>query len=182
MSNSNEARYPGNKIHPSAVIHPDVKIGTGNRIGPYCIIGAHAEWKGHEKEGRVIIGNNNTITGLVTIDSGSEGTFTEIKSNCYLMKSVHLGHDVFLDFNVTVSCGAKIGGHTWIGKDANIGLNAVIHQKQIISMGCIIGMGAVVTKKLVFEPYKKYAGNPAKLIGENDGHPNYTIYMNDYGV
>jgi acetyltransferase-like isoleucine patch superfamily enzyme len=31
----------------------------------------------------------------------------------------------------------------------------------------MIGMSAVITKKLITEPYSKYAGNPAKYIGNN---------------
>lgn len=171
-------RYPGNAISPLAWIHPDVKIGKGNTIGPFCMIGGPAEWKGWEMPGKVIIGDNNRLTGLVTVDSGTAG-HTMIGDGCYLMKHSHLGHDVILASGVTISCGAKIGGHTRIGKDANIGLNAVIHQNQKIEEGCMIGMGAVVTKKLKTEPYKTYAGNPAKLIGDNSNHPNYTIYLKD---
>lgn len=176
--NDYNRRYPGNSISPLAWIHNDVKMGTGNSIGPFCIIGAPAEWKGHEVQGRVTIGDNNTITGLVTIDSGAAGG-TAIGNNCYLMKHSHVGHDARIRNGVTISCGAKVGGHTEIGDDANIGLNAVIHQKQAIAEGCMIGMGAVVTKKLKTECYKTYAGNPAKLIGDNSNHPNYTIYLKD---
>jgi UDP-N-acetylglucosamine acyltransferase len=132
-----------------------------------------------EKIGSVIIGNNNVFTGHVTIDAGTEWN-TTIGDNCWLLKSAHIGHDVHIENDVTVSCGAKIGGHAHIGQGCNIGLNAVIHQKKIIKMGCMIGMGAVVTKKLITEPYKTYAGNPAKLIGENDKHPNYTIFQSEY--
>lgn len=170
-----------NQIHPTAIIHPNVILGEGNKIGPLCIIGFPAEWKGKEKEGKVLIGNNNTFTGLVTIDSGSEGN-TIIGDNCYFMKHSHVGHDAVIHNDVTVSCGAKIGGHTVIGKGSNIGLNAVIHQKQQIAEGCMIGAQAMVTKKLVTEPYKTYAGNPAKYLGENDKHPNYTIFMKEYPV
>lgn len=168
-----------NNIHPTAIIHPNIIIGDGNTIGPYCIIGFPAEWKGNEKEGKVIIGNNNTITGLVTIDSGAEAD-TIIGDDCYFMKHSHVGHDCIIENNVTVSCGAKIGGHSHVGKGSNIGLNAVIHQRQEIKEGCMIGAQAMVTKKLVTEPYKTYAGNPAKEIGVNDKHPNYTIYMQEY--
>jgi UDP-N-acetylglucosamine acyltransferase len=70
--------------------------------------------------------------------------------------------------NVVISCGVKVGGHTIIDSNVNIGLNAVIHQRQFIAKGCMIGMGAVVTKKLVTEPYTKYAGNPAKYLGHNE--------------
>lgn len=165
-------RYPGNDISPLAWIHQDVKMGTGNRIGPFCIIGGPAEWKGHEDSGRVWIGSNNTFTGHVTVDSGAEGD-TYIGDDCYLLKHCHVGHDCDIANGVTIACGAKIGGHTTVAGTANIGLNAVIHQRQLIAYGSMIGMGAVVTKTLLTEAYKIYAGNPAKLIGDNVRHPQY---------
>src|SRR5690348_5745210 len=162
---TNNERYPGNNIDDTAKIHPRVSIGKGNTIGPFCIIGWPPEWKGYEDQyGRVYIGDNNVITGLVTIDSGAEAP-TLIGHNCYLMKGSHVGHDAHIGNNVTISCGARIGGHAVVSDHSNVGLNAVIHQKQEIAEGCMIGMGSVVTKKLVTEPYKTYAGNPAKLIG-----------------
>ena len=114
----------------------------------------------------MIIRKGTRITGLVTIDSGARIP-TTIGENCYLMKHSHVGHDSVLGDNVTVSCGAKIGGHSYIGHHCNLGLNCTIHQKQVIKEGCMIGMGAVVTKALITEPYRKYAGVPAKDIGEN---------------
>jgi UDP-N-acetylglucosamine acyltransferase len=168
-----------NNIHPTAIIYPNVYIGENVTIGPYCIIGAPPEWKGHEHESKgVIIGNGTIITGLVTIDAGVERP-TTVGTNCYIMKHAHIGHDANIKSRVTISCGAKIGGHAVVNLDCNIGLNAVIHQKQNIAKGCMIGMGAVVTKKLITEPYKKYAGNPAKYIGENDVHPFYNIFQSE---
>jgi UDP-N-acetylglucosamine acyltransferase len=176
-----------NYIHHTAVIGPNVELGEGNYIGPFCIIGMPAEHKtfwpdrnccgglDEAQFGKVIIGNNNVFTGHVTIDAGTE-TDTVIGDNCFLMKSVHCGHDTQIGNDVTISCGAKIGGHTVVGNYSNIGLNAVVHQKQTIAEGVMIGMGAVVTKKLATEPYKTYAGNPAKMIGENLKHPNYEQY------
>lgn len=176
---TNNDRFPGNSIHHTAIIAEGVKIGTGNIIGPYCLIGLPPEWKGKEyNQGMVIIGNNNRITGLVTIDSGAE-TLTIIRNNCYLMKHSHVGHDSFLYDNVTLSCGAKIGGHTLINTGVVVGLNATIHQRQIIADGCMIGMGSVVTKNLKTFAYQKYVGNPARLLGDNDSHPNYTIFMKE---
>lgn len=172
---TNNERFPGNNIHDTVIIYEGVIIGTGNVIGPFCIIGAPAEWRGCDIiAGKVSIGNNNNITGLVTIDSGFIKP-TIIMDGCYCMKHCHIGHDATIHNNVTISCGSKIGGHCEIYPNANVGLNAVIHQKQNIAVGCMIGMGAVVTKKLITEPYKVYAGNPAKLIGENIKHPFYNI-------
>lgn len=164
-------------IHHTAVIGPNVTIEDDVYIGPLCIIGFPPEYKGKEHlDAGVVIGNGTRITGLVTIDSGTENP-TTIGDNCYLMKGVHCGHDSIIGGAVTLSCGAKIGGHAIIAFGCNVGLNAVIHQHQRIAAGCMIGMGSVVTKKLITEPYKTYAGNPARLIGENNKHPNYTIYQ-----
>lgn len=161
-----------NFIHPTAIIGDNVILGDNNYIGAYCIIGDPAEHKKYwgkqdgynEPKGKVIIGNNNVITGLVTIDAGTE-TPTVIENECFIMKHAHIGHDSFIMNNVTISCGAKIGGHSIIGESSNIGLNAVLHQFSIIKKGCMIGASAFF--KGESEPEMKYAGVPARKIGSN---------------
>lgn len=156
-------------IHPTAVIGNKVTIGEGCYIGPFCIIGYPAEHRklwGTESEYGVIIGDNVIMTGHCTVDAGTAYE-TIIGHNVMMMKGSHVGHDAIIHQNVTIACGAKIGGHCVIFHDSNIGLNAVIHQKVAIQYGCMIGMGAVVTKKAEMKPYRKYAGNPARDIGEN---------------
>jgi UDP-N-acetylglucosamine acyltransferase len=160
-------RYPGNNIHETAIIYDGVLMGTGNTIGAFCIIGSPAEWKNHtDGSGNVIIGNNNTITGMVTIDSGVNVP-TEIWDNCFIMKHAHIGHDAIIQSDVTISCGAKIGGHAIIGEKSNIGLNAVIHQKCIVPDGVMIGASGFVGKKSILKPQHKYAGVPVREIGIN---------------
>jgi UDP-N-acetylglucosamine acyltransferase len=155
-----------NNIHPTAIIGKNVILGDNNYIGAYSIIGDIAEHKGFwdKPKGKVIIGNNNIITGLVTIDAGTEQT-TYIGDNCFIMKHAHIGHDCTINNNVTISCGAKIGGHSTIGEKSNIGLNAVLHQYSQIKVGCMIGASAFF--KGESEPYTKYAGVPAKSLGQN---------------
>lgn len=154
-------------IHPTAVIGPNVTIEADVYIGPLCVIGMPPEWKGKEGEDKgVIISYGTRITGLVTIDSGAEDT-TFVGENCYLMKHSHIGHDAMLFPNVTISCGVKVGGHAVVGDGSNIGLNACIHQRAAIPYGCMIGMGTIVTKKTEMKPNRKYAGVPARDIGEN---------------
>lgn len=155
-------------IHSTAVIGDNVTIEDDVYIGPYCVIGMPPEWKGKEDEGKgVLIKKGTRITGLVTIDSGVE-KITTIGENCYLMKHSHVGHDAQLDDNVTLSCGAKIGGHSVIGNNTNIGLNAVIHQKVIVPEGCMIGASGFVGKKSILKPFHKYAGVPVKELGTNE--------------
>lgn len=167
------------KVHPTAFVHetvvlgPNVEICAEVYIGPYCLIGMPAEWKGREHEDKgVIICQGARLTGLVTVDAGVERQ-TIVGINSYVMKHSHIGHDAAIADHVTVSCGAKIGGHTEIGHHANIGLNAVIHQRQKIGEGCMIGMGSVVTKDLYCGPFGVYVGNPARFLRENTTHPSY---------
>jgi UDP-N-acetylglucosamine acyltransferase len=155
-----------NFIHPTAIIGDNVILGDNNYIGPYCIIGDKAEHKKYwgQEKGKVYIGNNNIITGLVTIDAGTlELTF--IGNDCFIMKHAHIGHDCLIQDYVTISCGAKIGGHSIIKANSNIGLNAVLHQFSVIQEGCMIGASAFF--KGESDSYTKYAGVPARKLGEN---------------
>ena len=155
-----------NFIHPTAIIGDNVIIGDGNYIGAYCIIGDKAEHKKfwQKEKGKVYIGDNNVITGLVTIDAGTE-IDTFIGNNCFIMKHAHIGHDCTILDTVTISCGAKIGGHSIIDNGANIGLNAVLHQFANVGENCMIGASAFV--KGDAKPNTKYAGVPAREIGSN---------------
>jgi UDP-N-acetylglucosamine acyltransferase len=158
----------GKFIHPTAVIGENVTIGNNAYIGPLCVIGYPAEWKGKEHNDMgVIIEDGARLTGLVTVDSGANRP-TIIGKDCYLMKHSHVGHDAILEDGVILSPGAKIGGHTIIGVNTNVGLNACVHQRLHIPYGCMIGMGAVVTKKTELVPKTKLAGVPAKIIGGNE--------------
>jgi UDP-N-acetylglucosamine acyltransferase len=155
------------EIHPTAQIADNVIIEDDVYIGPFCVIGFPPEWKGRENDMKgVIIKKGARLTGLVTVDSGADKP-TVIGENCYLMKHSHVGHDAVLEEGVTLSCGAKIGGHSIIRKGTNIGLNVVIHQKLDIPEGCMIGASAFVGKKSVLKPYYKYAGVPVKELGPN---------------
>ena len=156
-----------NFIHPTAIIGDNVILGDNNYIGAYCIIGDPAEHKKYwgQEKGKVFIGNGNMITGLVTIDAGTEAP-TIIQNGCFIMKHAHIGHDCIIMDNVTISCGAKIGGHSIIKEYSNIGLNAVLHQFTTIEIGCMIGASAFI--KGATEEFTKYAGVPAKKIGINE--------------
>lgn len=155
-----------NNIHSTAIIYDGVIIGTGNTIGPYCVIGSPPEWKGKHSVGNVIIGNNNIFTGLVTIDSGAEKT-TIIGNDCYLMKHSYVAHDTILKDNVTLSAGVKLGGCVTVEENTTIGMNATVHQKVIIPDGCMIGASSFVGKKSILKSKHKYAGVPVRELGKN---------------
>lgn len=156
-------------IHPSAQIHPNVKIGKGVYIGPLCIIGYEAEHKdfwGSNAKWTVEIGDNTIITGSCTIDAGTCQN-TIIGEDCFIMKQTHIGHDATLGDRVTLSPHATIGGHCILGHDVNFGMNSVIHQRAVVGKGCMIGMGTVITKKTQTLEGMIFVGNPAHPLKAN---------------
>lgn len=175
-----------NTIHPTAIVDPKAKLGSGNYIGPYTVIGPNVEMgdsnriEGHcsigtpaehreyfdQPPGKVTLGDYNTIREYVTINGGTK-SITRVGNKCTLLRGSHVGHDCWIEDRVTLSCNVLVGGHSHVMCSANIGLGAVIHQRQVIGSYSMIGMGAVVTKKLEVAPAGVYAGNPAKLIKQN---------------
>jgi UDP-N-acetylglucosamine acyltransferase len=155
-----------NFIHPTAIIGDNVILGDNNYIGAYCIIGDQAEHKKYwlQPKGKVIIGNGNMITGLVTIDAGTSKV-TTIGDNCFIMKHSYIAHDCIIHSNVTISSGVRIGGHCIVKEYSNLGMNAVLHQFAIIEQGCMIGASAFF--KGTSQEFSKYAGVPAKYLSPN---------------
>ena len=154
-------------IHPTAIVHLNVSIEDNVTIGPYCIIGSNPEWKGHEEDNKgVIIKSGTIITGFCSIDGGGLHP-TYIGHDCYIMKHSHIGHDCIIEDGVTISCGAKVGGHSILEDKVNLGLNAVIHQKITVPKRCMIGASAFVGKKSQLRAGYKYAGVPVKELGLN---------------
>jgi UDP-N-acetylglucosamine acyltransferase len=81
------------------------------------------------------------------------------------MKHVYIAHDSTIFDNVTISSGAKIGGHCIIEQESNIGLNAALHQFTHVGENCMIGASAFVKGEA--KANTKYAGVPAREIGSN---------------
>lgn len=164
--NDNELRFEGNIIHHTAVIEHNVRMGKGNRIEAFVHIGGVGEVRGEKYiKGIVEIGDNNVIGTGVTIDSPVRGNITAVGNDCMLMKKTHIGHDCQIANGVTISPLASIGGVVVIEEGASIGMGVTVHPRLKIGRYSMIGMNAAVTKDV--PEFRKYAGVPAKDIGEN---------------
>jgi len=176
-----------NYIHPTAIIGDYVQIGKDNYIGPYCVIynntiigdgnrfeahsviGSIPEHKDYFISGTsygVHIGNNNTIREFTTINSGTVQD-TIIGNNNIILRGSHVGHDVIIENNVTISCNVLLGGHSYVMEGANMALGSICHQYSVIGAYAMIGMGGIVTKSTKVEPGLIYVGNPIKFLKEN---------------
>lgn len=173
-----------NVIHPTAIIDPNAILGTDNTFGPYCVVGPNvvigngntftshvsvgqpAQHRTNETHGWTVIGNNNVFREFVTIHAGTVRK-TSIEDNCYIMACAHIPHDAILESDVTMANGALLAGHTHVMQGATLSLGCIVHQYQTIGSYSILGMGTIVTKYSDVVPGRKFAGSPAKDIGDN---------------
>lgn len=153
----------GNYIHRTAIIHQNVRLGEGNWIGAYTVIGSNGEIRGkNQKEfkGTVTIGDNNVISEHVTIQRPFEEKVTSIGSNNIIMAHSHLGHDVKILDNCEICTGVIIGGYTVIESGVKIKLGSTVRNRLKIGSNAVIGMQSAVIKDV--EKDSVVYGVPAK--------------------
>ena len=122
LYNTEWINIDGNHIHKTAIIFPNVQMGKGNVIGINTIIGSNGEIRMPKDfngspidfqrsfKGRVIIGDNNTISEDVTIQRPyDENKATVIGSDNIIMAHSHIGHDVYIGDGCEICTGTIIG-------------------------------------------------------------------------
>jgi UDP-N-acetylglucosamine acyltransferase len=175
-----------NRIHPTAVVGPEVTLGERNVIGPFCVlqgrvtlgddnylashvvIGGAAEVRGHDMTASweepfdgnpVVIGSRNVLKEMVTV-SGGWAHETSVGDDGFLMTKAHVNHDGRIGDEVTLAAMVVTAGHVTIGEGANLGLGTVVHQRLTVGAGAMIGMQSAVTRQL--PPYVVSMGVPAR--------------------
>lgn len=167
LYNSDWINIDGNSIHKTAIVHPNVKLGKGNVIGAYCVIGGNGEIRGKnpdEFRGTVHIGNFNTISEHVTIQRPFEkGRSTIVGNDNLIMAHAHIGHDAYIGNGCEICTSSVIGGYVTVYDGAKIKLHCVIRNRLIIGSESVVGMGSVVTKNVPH--FAVVYGNPAREKG-----------------
>ena len=132
-------------IHPTAIIHPQARLGTGCQIGPYCVIGEHvALGDGCRLHSHVVIdghtelGRNNEIfpfasLGLKTQDLKWKGGITRTRIG---------DHNTFREY-VTVHSATGDGETTVVGSNNHI--LAYCHLAHNVALGNGVIMSNVAT-------------------------------------
>ena len=128
-------------IHPTAIIHPQARIGSGSVIGPYCVIGADVELGPNCRlhshvviDGHTRLGQENEIfpfasIGLQTQDLKWRGglTRTEIGDHNTFREYVSI-HSATGDGEVTV-----VGSHNHILAYSHLAHNVTVGNRVIMS-------------------------------------------------
>ncbi|TFG34000.1 gamma carbonic anhydrase family protein [Candidatus Thorarchaeota archaeon] len=143
-------------IHPQASIIGDVKIGSRVFVAPMVSI--------RGDRGSIIIGDETNIQDGVVIHSDPRFV-TKIG------RRVNIGHNASIH-------SEEIEDH------AAIGMGAVLMLGSKVAEGALIGNCALLHDRTITEPYKVYAGVPAKYMRDlNPDDPTMraiSIYVDSY--
>jgi UDP-N-acetylglucosamine acyltransferase len=142
-----KTRMSSVKIHPTAIVDPNAKLGADVEIGPFSIIGPHVTIgeqttvQSHVViEGEVAIGRSNFIGhGAIIGAPPQDVSFTPERKT-----EVQIGDENIIREYCTVHRGSADGSATNIGNKnflmagAHIGHNCVIGNNVVIANNCLL--------------------------------------------
>lgn len=139
-------------IHPTAIVHPQAKLGDGVEVGPYAVIDADVELGPH-----CVVGPHVFLTGVTVI-----GAHNRFHASCVIGDApqdlkydgrptrLRIGaHNVFRE-HVTVHRSTTpdgetvIGAHNFFMASAHVAHNCVVGDHVILANGALLGGHAVV--------------------------------------
>ncbi len=104
------------RVHPSAVVGPQVALGTGVEVGPFCLLG-----------GNVSIGSGSRLLGHVTV-----------------LGNTHLGQDNVLHPNVVIGDEPQDISYTGGPREVRIGDRNIFREGVTINRGSEKGRVTVI--------------------------------------
>jgi UDP-N-acetylglucosamine acyltransferase len=176
---------PSGHIHPTAIVEPGARLGTGCIVQAYAFVSRHCElgeavvvhpfallggdpqdlsFRGEVSSG-VRIGARTIIREHVTISRATQAdTCTEIGADCFLMASCHVAHDCRIGDRVVIANAVLLAGHVHVDERVFLGGGAVVHQFCRIGENAMIGGGARISQDV---PPFCMATERSALIGLN---------------
>ena len=132
-------------IHPTAIIHPNAKIGAACHVGPYCVIGEHvtlgAGCKLHSHiviDGHTTLGAENEIFPFASIGLQTQ----DLKWKGGITRTVIGDRNTFREY-VSIHSATSDGETTTVGSDNTI--LAYCHLAHNVTLGSHVIMSNVAT-------------------------------------
>lgn len=124
----------------ATLIHPNVQVGRGTRVGKGCII---------------------QYGTFISCD-------VTLGDNILLQPNCSIGHDSIVGTGCVLSSYVCIAGHCRIGEGTYLGLNSPVREGTTIGCNSIVGMGSVVMRDILDDVIAM--GNPARAMQKNVEH------------
>jgi UDP-N-acetylglucosamine acyltransferase len=178
-----------NEIHPTAVVDGDVRMGSGNVVGAYCVlhgpltlgddnrIGPHAVigtrgdeiWqRRYDVAGkRIEIGSRCTLREHVTVHKPCYGEATSIADDVYAMHGAYVAHDTRLGRGAVLAQNAAIGGVSRVLEGGYLAMGAVLHQEAVLGQYAIVAAAAAAVRSV--RPFSRFV-------------PGQPVTVNNYAV
>lgn len=146
----------GSVIRSGARVHSRVVIGEESIVGVNSVIGHQGfgfvrDECGNKKRiphlGGVVIGSHVEIGALTTVPSGTVGP-TIIEDGAKIDDHVHVGHNVCVERNASVTAAVVIGGSATIAEEAWVGVNSSIRNGRRVGSHSLVGMDSSVQQDL----------------------------------
>ncbi len=159
----------GTRLGPCVVVQGPTRIGRGNRIHPFCVIGGDPQDKKYrdERDTRLEIGDGNTIREHCTINRGTVqgGGVTRIGDHNWIMANVHIAHDCQVGSHAVFANNTALAGHVTIEDYVILGGFTGVHQFCRVGAYSFAAIDSVIVKDV--PPYLMVAGNTAQTRGLN---------------
>lgn len=128
-------------LRPFVHLCPYTKIGEGTIIYEHAVLSPPPQDHAFKGETSwVTVGNHTDIRECVTIHRASgEGNVTSVGDHCLIMESVHLGHNVHIADNVTISSKCGLAGYVKVDRGSVIGGMSGFHQFVRVGSYCMVG-------------------------------------------
>jgi len=193
-----------NKIHPTAIIGENVKLGRNNTVGAYTIIEGPIEIGDNNLIGShvilgcaptdtkhvdygytypiVKIGNNNVIREYSLIEQPCYEEETIIGNHVFIMQGVHVSHDCHVSDNSVLTNMSVLAGLVKILEGANVAMGCTINQYTVIGHYSIVATNAACMKNV--KPFSRYIPNKPNSVNyyaiKKYGFEEYTEEIENY--
>jgi len=155
-------------IHSHVVIKGPTRIGAGNEIYSFAVVGeATPDLKYAGEPTTLTIGDHNVIREGVTLHRGTvqDRGDTQIGSNNLLMAYVHVGHDSVVGDHCILVNNAALAGHVIVDDYAILSGYTLVHQRCRIGTHAFTGMGSAIGKDV--PAFVTVTGAPAEARAIN---------------
>jgi acetyltransferase-like isoleucine patch superfamily enzyme len=130
---------PGSRIHPTAVIHPGVRLGVNCIIEEFVIVGAPPAGSG-PGDRETVIGDNAVIRSHTVIYAGNRiGSHFQTGNKANIRESNEIGS------NVSIGSLTVVEHHVRIGSGVRIHSQSFIPEYSILEDECWLGPQVVLT-------------------------------------
>ena len=165
-------------IHPTALVHPEAKLGPGVEVGPYaiiegpaeigagCVIQAHAIISGHVRMGTnntvgygAVIGgdpqdtsfNPATESWVIIGDNNRLREYTTLHRGTGEGTETRVGNHCFLMGGVHLAHNVIIGDHVIIANNSLLGGHVHVDQGVFIGGGCVFHQFVRVGRNVIVQ-------------------------------